>query len=179
MVNKIQISLAFDISNHPESMTKSILSWGKRSRKDVNMLPHALSDPSIEVGYHGKGMEREFYLYKGPKCVGAATFERCEIDAPIKRYFPSGTLVATPHIDLAPEVRGLGIASAIYLMAVKSYVLATDHQSASAAKLWDSVARKSGSVIYYYDEISKKFVDDPDQGNTWKVLTKVKPRGIK
>lgn len=62
-----------------------------------------------------------------------------------KSYGLPKSKYATPHISLAPELRGKGIATQLYLMTLSSGVsLVTFDHSRKASKLWNRIGKLVG-----------------------------------
>ena len=132
---------------------------GTRLKNRLPVVKTPLSD--FEVRYRKEGNYHDYFLYNSDgKTVGLFTIEdtrdRMKVTKP-------GIRAVTPHMALAPSAQRKGISTQAYTTFLRGgpWVFVTDKHTASASKLWDSIA--TGDIIsFYVDGKTGKPVERPD-----------------
>ena len=132
---------------------------GARLKNSLPVVKTPLVD--FEVRYRKDGNYHDYFLYNSAgRTVGLFTIE--DTRDPMKVTRP-GIRAVTPHMALAPSAQRQGISTQAYTSFLRGgpWVFVTDKHSASAARLWDSIA--TGDIIsFYVDEVTGKPVKTPN-----------------
>jgi hypothetical protein len=97
-----------------------------------------------------------FYFVQDGMTQGRAEFE--SIGFTKKLPFKAARM---PHISFAKEFSGAGVATQLYLIALKQGIsLATPSHSVQAKKLWDRVAQEPGVNSYWFTKHGKPVTDN-------------------
>jgi hypothetical protein len=132
---------------------------GTRLKNSLPVVKTPLSD--FEVRYRKQGNYHDYFLYnQSGKTVGLFTIE--DTGDKLKVTKP-GIRAVTPHMALAPSAQRKGISTQAYTSFLRGgpWIFVTDKHSASAARLWDSIA--TGDIIsFYVDGETGKPVKHPD-----------------
>lgn len=149
------------------------------TKKRLKYVP--TKDPRVKVGYEKRKTLLEFWIFVDDRCEGRISFQfDLTTDLPtvdgaarkLRSLFP-GSVIAVPHVTMAPGLRGLGYPTFVYGMALNTgMILVTEQHTQSAARLWESLGKKFH--LFYFNPKSGTLEDRlPREG--FKVLSK-KPK---
>lgn len=153
------------------SKPQEIRRQGERFRDDLQWIKDASPDPALTVGYMDHfGAQLVFYVFHADKCAGVVTFDLREgrivaKDAGLRIQGP----LATPHSVLAPAIRSKGIATFLYLRALKAgMTLVSECHTDTAALLWSKLSSQPMVNLYHFE--AGKLVSSQTR-NSIKILT--------
>lgn len=122
----------------------------------------------LMFGYMESAQHIDFGIFtRAPKCVGYVSFSKLHEPVLVDILHD----IVKPHAQLLPEYRGKGVTRNFYLsMLHHGYSLATESHTASAAKLWESLAKELSITVLHWDKHLCVWVTKPS-ARTLKVLT--------
>lgn len=123
-------------------------------------------------GYRGDADQHSYYFFaksgpKAGKCVGIFFLDHRNPTpgGRISKILAPNVEVVTPHMSLAPQYQGKGLAKKCYasFLAGGPWVFITKEHTSSAKALWDSLS--TGENVSFYFDPSGEISNQPSERN--------------
>lgn len=128
--------------------------------------PQTTNDPRVDYLTIKSPNFTSWYFYLEGKCGAYVEMEKPQgfLIGELMKWVRTKRML-TPHSS-ATSLRGLGYPTFVYRMALKAgFLLVTQQHTPAAFKLWEAVARKTGSRIVYVNPVARTVYDKPRMGD--------------